>query len=88
MKQSRAMSLAEALTNVVVGYGAAILTQILVFPLFGLPARVSDALAMGAIFTLVSIVRSYLLKRIFEAIRVQRLPRSSACGEWPVKTRK
>ena len=34
MKQSRRMSLIEAIANVVVGYGLAVLTQIAVFPLF------------------------------------------------------
>jgi len=34
MKQSRAMSLVEAATDVVVGYVLAIATQIVVFPLF------------------------------------------------------
>lgn len=51
MKQSRLMSLVEAVANVAVGYGVAVTTQLLVFPWFGLPARVSDALAIGAIFT-------------------------------------
>ena len=31
MKQSRAMSLIEAIANVFVGYGVAVLTQILIF---------------------------------------------------------
>ena len=44
------MSLIEAIANVVVGYGIAVLTQY-VFPWFGLPARVGDALAIGAVFT-------------------------------------
>ncbi|WP_425352076.1 DUF7220 family protein [Aquamicrobium defluvii] len=70
MKQSRIMSLAEAVANVIVGYGIAVATQLLVFPWFGLPARLDDALAIGAIFTGVSIVRSYTLRRIFEAIRI------------------
>jgi hypothetical protein len=39
MKQSRLMSLVEAATNVVVGYGLAIATQIVVFPWFGLDQR-------------------------------------------------
>ena len=30
------MSLSEAIANVVVGYGVAVATQLLVFPLFGL----------------------------------------------------
>ena len=36
MRQSRLMSLVEAVTNVVVGYGVAVVTQMLVFPIFGL----------------------------------------------------
>ena len=36
MRQSRLMSLAEAVANVAVGYAMAVLTQMLVFPLFGL----------------------------------------------------
>ena len=66
MKQSRAMSLVESLTNVAVGYGIAVITQILVFPLFGLTTTLSENMAMGAIFTVVSIVRSYMLRRLFE----------------------
>ena len=38
MKQSRLMSLVEAVTNVAVGYGLAVVTQIIVFPWFGLEA--------------------------------------------------
>ena len=63
------MSLAEAVVNVIVGYAVAVATQLLLFPWFGLPARVSDALAMGAVFTLISVVRSYALRRVFEAMR-------------------
>jgi len=71
MTQSRFMSLAEAVTNVAVGYGLAVVTQILIFPVFGLHATLAQNLKMGAVFTLVSIGRSYLLRRLFEAIRVR-----------------
>ena len=80
MKQSRFMSLVEAVTNVAVGYGVAVLTQLIVFPWFGLPARVSDALAIGGIFTAVSTARSYALRRVFEAIRVRRAKLRHAKG--------
>jgi hypothetical protein len=75
MKQSRVMSLVESLANVAVGYGVAVVTQMLVFPVFGLVATLRENMAMGAIFTVVSIVRSYLLRRLFEAIRVGRFSR-------------
>jgi hypothetical protein len=70
--QSRRMSLAEAIANVVVGYGLAVVTQILVFPLFGLRTTLSENLAMGLVFTIVALARSYALRRTFEAIRTGR----------------
>ena len=71
MKQSHAMSLVEAVVNVVVGYGVAVVTQILIFPIFGLHTTLAQNLKMGAIFTIVSIARSFALRRVFEAIRMR-----------------
>ena len=82
MKQSRRMSLVEAIANVAVGYAIAVLTQILVFPFFGLRTSVSQNLLMGLVFT-VSIGRSYALRRVFERIRMryaQTTPPSSEHG--------
>ena len=63
------MSLIEAMVNVAVGYGLAVLTQLVAFPWFGLPTRVTDAMALGAVFTVVSIIRAYVLRRLFERWR-------------------
>ncbi|TDR31763.1 MULTISPECIES: DUF7220 family protein [Alphaproteobacteria] len=71
MKQSRAMSLIESLANVAVGYGVAVVTQILIFPIFGLHTTLAQNLMMGGIFTVVSIGRSYALRRLFEEIRLR-----------------
>ena len=72
MKQSRLMSLVEAVANVIVGYGVAVVTQILIFPIFGLHTTLAQNLQMGLLFTGVSITRSFLLRRLFEAIRVAK----------------
>ena len=72
MKQSRLMSLVESLANVLVGYGVAVATQMMVFPLFGLAVTITENLLIGLIFTVVSIVRSYALRRGFEALRVRQ----------------
>ena len=80
MKQSRAMSLVESIANVAVGYGVAVVTQILIFPVFGLHTTLAQNLQMGAVFTVVSIARSFALRRLFEAIRVaseNRCPRQA-----------
>ena len=78
MKQSRLMSLVESLANVLVGYGVAVVTQMLVFPLFGLAVTVTENLLIGLIFTAVSIVRSYALRRGFEALRVRQSAMASS----------
>ena len=59
------MSGVEAVTNVAVGYGVAVGTQLVVFPWFGLHVPMTDTLLIGAVFTVVSIVRSYALRRLF-----------------------
>ena len=69
MKQSRVMSLVEAVVNVVVGYGVAVVTQILIFPVFGLHTTLVQNMKMGGIFSLVSLARSFVLRRVFEAFR-------------------
>lgn len=71
MKQTRLMSFVESVANVIVGYGVAVVTQILIFPFFGLHTTLVQNLQMGLIFTGVSIVRSFILRRLFEAIRVR-----------------
>ena len=73
MKQSRLMSLVESVANVIVGYGVAVITQILIFPIFGLHTTLAQNLKMGAIFTIVSITRSFALRRVFEAMRVRAM---------------
>jgi hypothetical protein len=86
--QSRWMSLVESVANVLVGYIVAVTTQYLVFPLFGLHATLSQNLMIGLIFTGVSLVCSYLLRRAFEARRVRQTKSSSsmaACTTNPVK---
>lgn len=71
MKQSRAMSLVESCTNVAVGYGLAVLAQIIVFPFFGLSAPMHSYFAIAGVFTALSVARSYALRRAFEAYRVR-----------------
>jgi hypothetical protein len=65
------MSLAEAMTNVVAGYCIAVVTQVLAFPLLGHRVPLGDNLIVGAIFTVVSIIRSYTLRRCFETLRLR-----------------
>ena len=70
--QSRRLSLIEAATNVAVGYVLAVATQIMVFPWFGLSTTVGENLAIGALFTAISLIRGYALRRLFARLGAQR----------------
>ena len=67
--QTRLMSLTEAIANVVVGYALAVLTQVLVFPLFGFEPSLSENLRIGLVFTALSLARGYLIRRFFDRLR-------------------
>ena len=69
MTQSRRLSLVESITNVAVGYLLAVITQIVVFPWFGIHPSLGENLAIGSIFTGISLLRSYALRRLFERLR-------------------
>lgn len=71
MKQTRKASLAEALANIAIGYCVAIAAQVAIFPLFGIHIGAGSHAAIGGLFTGVSLVRSYVLRRLFEALRVR-----------------
>jgi len=71
MTQSRRMSLIEAATNVVAGYVLAIATQIMMFPWFGIAIGLAENMGIGLAFVGVSLARGYLLRRLFEAMRVR-----------------
>ena len=66
--QSKKFSLLESITNVIVGFFTALLSQIIIFPLVGVKATVKENITIGLCFTVVSIVRSYTLRRIFNRI--------------------
>ncbi|MDI3307515.1 MAG: hypothetical protein QJR07_10470 [Acetobacteraceae bacterium] len=69
--QTRKQSLAEAAVNVLLGYGIAIAAQRAIFPLFGIRISLTQDLAIGLCFTVVSLVRSYLLRRLFNLWQIR-----------------
>lgn len=65
--QSKLHSLIESVSNVAIGYAVAILAQILIFPLYGMQVSIAANLEIGAWFTIISIGRSYCVRRIFNS---------------------
>jgi hypothetical protein len=66
MKQTRIDSLMEAFTNVLVGFAINFAANWLILPLyFGIKPDIASFAGLGAIYTVVSIARSYIIRRAF-----------------------
>ena len=63
--QSRRHSLLESVCNVTIGYSIAVATQAIVFPWFGIYMSGGQDAEMAAIFTVVSLLRGYAVRRAF-----------------------
>jgi hypothetical protein len=67
--QSRRGSLTEAAANTAIGYLVAVAANVAVLPLFGLRPSVSQSFGIGLVFTAISLVRGYMLRRLFNRMR-------------------
>jgi hypothetical protein len=65
MKQTRIGSLIESFVNIAICYLVALLSQIVIFPLFEINVPIKTNLWIGAWFTLISLIRSYIIRRFF-----------------------
>ena len=72
MTQTRTHSAIESVANTAIGYGISLLTQLAVFPLFGIHVSLVQNMWIGVIFTVVSLARSYILRRAFNYWSNQR----------------
>ena len=66
--QTKTQSLFESIANVAIGYVVALVTQWIAFPLVGVEANAHQNFMIGAIFTAVSLARSYVVRRAFNAL--------------------
>lgn len=69
MSQTRFGSVLESIANIVIGFAINWVANLLIFPLFGFDITPSQAFHVGLIFTAISLVRSYVLRRVFNRIR-------------------
>lgn len=65
MNQTRVGSLIESMMNIAIGYFVALLSQLAIFPLFGIHVSLSTNIWIGAWFTVISLIRSYIIRRWF-----------------------
>ena len=65
--QTKRQSLIETLTSVFVGWFIGVILNLTVLPLFDYNITVVDSLLVSLIFTVISVVRGYLIRRFFNS---------------------
>lgn len=65
MTQSKKGSLLETVVSTSIGYVVAVVSQIIILPMFGLTPSFSENLGIASAFTVVSLVRGYFVRRTF-----------------------
>lgn len=72
MSQSKRMSFVEACANIGIGYGIAIVAQIFILPLVGVDITLGKQFVLANYMTVVSLVRSYILRRFFNRLHSRK----------------
>lgn len=67
MNQTRIGSLIEVLFNIAIGFAINWVANLWILPLYGFQITGGQAFSMGLIFTVFSVVRSYIVRRWFNA---------------------
>jgi len=63
--QKKKHSLIESVTNTVIGFLISLLIQLIIYPVMGIPVTLSQNFVITAIFTIASILRGYVIRRLF-----------------------
>lgn len=70
MSQTVKGSLAEASANIAVGFGVNFTANLIILPMFGFASlSLGKNFAIGLLYTVISLVRSYVLRRWFNSLR-------------------
>ena len=73
MSQTRTGSLIEAVANVAIGFGISFAANAFVLPIYGYHITPGHNLQIGLIFTVISVVRSYSVRRLFNRVKLSLL---------------
>ena len=73
MVQPKLESLFESILNVLVGFIISVIATLIVLPLFGFAVTGGQSIIISAVFTVLSIARSYFLRRLFERWRLRKI---------------
>ena len=67
LMQSKKDSLIESLTSTTIGWLIGVILNMLVLPLFDYDVSLTDGVLISIIFTAVSVIRSYVIRRWFNS---------------------
>lgn len=67
ISQSRLASFIEAWVNVLIGFGINFSANMLILPMIGFHISMGQNLFIGVLYTIISVVRSYVIRRWFNA---------------------
>lgn len=75
MAQTKVGSFAEAWANILVGFSVNFTANLIVLPWFGFDVTPTDAFGIGIVFTVISLARSYVLRRYFNGLKFGNEPK-------------
>lgn len=67
MRQTKLGSFYESCINVAIGFGINFVANLVILPLFGFDITLTDNLYIGLLYTVISVARSYVVRRWFDA---------------------
>ena len=63
--QTKKQSLIESVNNILIGFVVAIGSQLIIFPIFNIHIKLHENFQIALYFTVISLIRSYLLRRYY-----------------------
>ena len=64
--QGKKGSFVESIIQVLTGWGVAIITQLIVYPLMGIEVSILQNINLSLIFIFVGFIKQYYVRRLFE----------------------
>lgn len=68
MEQTKLQSKIEAVVNSIIGYIISVIAMYYLLPMFGVSISPTNNMALVAIFTVISILRNYVIRRYFNGL--------------------
>lgn len=69
-RQTRRGSIIETIASTLTGLIIACIANWLILPFWGYHPKLVEAFNIGAVFTVISIARGYIFRRVFELLRI------------------